>query len=501
MFRSTALEFWILFAIAAAAAIAPLCLAEYLPMIDLPQHAAQLSIGQGWSDPHFHYQELYQVNWLLNHVLAMLIASLIGLFVPAAAAMKAVVILAVVATPLSVAWLLRRLRADLFWALPVFITTFGYAFCWGFVDFMLAVPVGVALLAACFAYCEQPTRGHWWMLLGLMLLCFAAHILVLGLVGLIACGLIFCAQLTQREKLLGVSALALAIPPFIAITWATRHAAPPDTAHPPLEAAFGLQRVHDLLVYQVGINDPQNTLTLWGAVLLILPWLMGARPSKSLRRWLPFALTLLVFFAIPKDMMGVAFIYGRYAIFLLPTLLIALDPPQAPRRVQRYLAFCVVLAGLLLTGAKIRAFNTEASGINAVIEHVPPHHRVLYLGVHNTGLVAPYPAYLHFGCYYQVKRGGPVDFSFAEFFANRYRYKPEADPNLPPNIEWRPELFRWAVHDGYRYDYLLVRGPTMDAWFMDAPVQVRQIAENGEWHLLGLAPLPASPTPPPPAAL
>ncbi len=91
-----------------------------------------------------------------------------------------------------------------------------------------------------------------------------------------------------------------------------------------------------------------------------------------------------------------------------------------------------------------------------------------------------------------MKRGGPVDFSFAEFFANRYRYRPEADPNLPPNIEWRPELFRWALHDGYRYDYLLVRGPPMSVWFEGAAVQYSQIAENGEWHLLAATPSPAA---------
>ncbi len=305
--------------------------------------------------------------------------------------MKAVVIVAVVATPASIAWLLYRLRADLFWALPAFVTSFGYAFCWGFVDFMLAVPIGVVLIASALDYSNQPGTRQLLTVLSLTLLCFTAHILVLGLAGLVAASVIVCSPLTHRQRLLGLGALASAVPPFVAITWAAQHVAPPDTAHSPLEAAFGLQRVRDLFAYQVGIDDPNGTLVVWGAVLLLLPFAMGARPSTTLKRWLPFGLTMLVFFAIPKDMFGVAFIYGRYAVFLLPTLLMALDAPQLSSRSQRLFAFGIVMIGLSLVAVKIKAFDNDASSINPVLAKMPPYRRVLYLGVDNTSPIVPLP--------------------------------------------------------------------------------------------------------------
>lgn len=52
----------------------------------------------------------------------------------------------------------------------------------------------------------------------------------------------------------------------------------------------------------------------------------------------------------------------------------------------------------------------------------------------------------------QVKRGGLVDFSFAEFFPMWYRYKPELLPGLPDEFDWRPHSFRWGAHHGDRFD-------------------------------------------------
>ena len=88
--------------------------------------------------------------------------------------------------------------------------------------------------------------------------------------------------------------------------------------------------------------------------------------------------------------------------------------------------------------------------------------------------------YLHVGCWYQVERGGIADFSFAEFFPNRFRYKPGMDPPLPYNFEWTPDAFVWAEHGGALYDYFLVRGTTLDP-FKGATTRIELVARHGEW--------------------
>jgi len=477
-------EFRWAFAIASVAALLPLWVGEYLPMIDLPQHMAQVAIGKAWGDPSYHYQDFYQVNWVINHVLARLLAGLLSLFVSVPVAIKLVLSLSIIGFPLSVVWLLRGLRGDPFWALPAFAIAYGYAFNWGFFDFMLAAPLAVLLIAAGNAYATAPSRRRALALVGLAYLCFFTHILALGLGALIAGATIAVARSPRRARLWGLCALASVLPAVAGIVWATRYLSPPSSTSPPFETAYGVQRFHELLSYQLGLLDPDWRQAAIGAVLLGLPFAMGGRPSRDARRWVALALTLCVFFALPKDMFGVAFVYGRYAVFVLPALVIALRPgPRAPR-LLRWLSLGLVVTQLGLVSARVLAFDREASSLNVVLARMLPNKRVLYLATHSESAIVAHPAYLHFGCYYQVKRGGPVDFSFAEFFANRYRYRKEQDPNLPPNLEWEPRQFRWAAHGGDRYDYLLVRGPVHEPWFSDTGVRYTTVAAHGPWKAL-----------------
>ena len=478
--------FWILFAVAAAVAVAPLCLASYLPMIDLPQHTAQLAIGKGWDNPSNHYQETYQFNWFVNHIIPRLLVMLFGTFLSLQAAMKVVVGLALVGLPASVVWLLHRLRSDLYWSLPTFVVGFGFSFCWGFFDFVFAVPLGVLLIVAGYDYATQPSRRRALALAGLALLCFLSHILVLGAAAAVAASLVVAGRLTLRQRLAGLGALASVAALALAFSLAARRFAVPSSHHIPLATAYGLQRFHELLTFQVGLVDPDGHRAALGALLLALPFVMGARPSRQWFRWVPVAVALLMFFWMPHDMFSVAFLHGRYAVFVLPTLLIALEPARSARRALRWLAFAVVIACLGLNGVDLLSFDAEARGLDPVLGQMRAHRRVMYLATDPSSDFVPYPAYVHFGSYYQVTRGGPVDFSFADFFGTRYRYRPEAEPHLPGGVEWAPGRFRWARHDGYRYDYLLVRGPVLPIWFVGMPagVSYRLVVSRGPWHLL-----------------
>src|SRR6186713_1195082 len=70
---------------------------RYLPMVDLPQHAAQLSTWVHLDDPAFGFAEQFEVNWrtpyLLSYLLARPFVPLLGVL----GALKLVVLLAIVA--------------------------------------------------------------------------------------------------------------------------------------------------------------------------------------------------------------------------------------------------------------------------------------------------------------------------------------------------------------------------------------------------------------------
>jgi hypothetical protein len=62
---------------------------------------------------------------------------------------------------------------------------------------------------------------------------------------------------------------------------------------------------------------------------------------------------------------------------------------------------------------------------------------------------------LHAGCYYQVRRGGDVSFSFAGLPSIPVSYRPGMQ--APHPNEWAPQQFQWASM-GRSYDYFLVHG-------------------------------------------
>jgi hypothetical protein len=198
---------------------------------------------------------------------------------------------------------------------------------------------------------------------------------------------------------------------------------------------------------------------------------------------------------------------------VLPTLLLALEPrrretvgegegpaPAGPRRVlgggawPRALTGALVAAQLLSVAFTFRAFDTEARPLDALLAAAEPHKRVLYLPTAPASAVSFSWPYSHFGQWYQVHRGGLVDFSFAEFFPMWYRYREEYLPGLPDEFDWRPGTFRWSVHHGERFDYLLVRGPVLPEWFEGSPERVYPVAQRHEWTLLGVRHSSAEPS-------
>ena len=44
--------------------------------------------------------------------------------------------------------------------------------------------------------------------------------------------------------------------------------------------------------------------------------------------WTPVLAALLCYFAFPQNALATAFLYPRFGVFVVPTLLVALEPPE-----------------------------------------------------------------------------------------------------------------------------------------------------------------------------
>jgi hypothetical protein len=489
--------FGVAFALLAVLAVLPLWVGDYMPMVDLPQHAAQLSIGLHWDDPEYGYPRFFRANWLTNQLFAYSLTRLFMSVLPLVTALECVLSVAVVAVPLSVLALLKRVDGDRWWSLCTFPVAYSFCFYWGFLNFIVAIPLGLTLIGLALGYVTAPTRRRALALAAFAHFLFFAHVLVLAYSGLISAALVLARAPGRRAKLQGCFALA-SILPAVALWWLVIQGVAPSTTGTPVFGYWGWHRVAELFSYQVGIEEHDPRGAVVGGLLMVLPFALGARPSRQLWRWIPFALTVLAFAIVPLSAIEVDLIYGRFAAFMLPTLLLALEPrrreteePRSPRLLSsavwgRGLAGAVVAAQLLSVAFTFRAFDAEARPLDAMLAAAEPHKRVLYLPTAPASAVSFSWPYSHFGQWYQVRRGGLVDFSFAEFFPMWYRYREELLPGLPDEFDWRPNTFRWGLHHGERFDYLLVRGPVLAEWFEGSPERVYPVATEREWTLLGV---------------
>ena len=129
---------------------------DYLPMVDLPEHAAQLSIWQQWDDPALGHQAIYEFHPFVPLQTAYLLVVILGLLLPLKIALKVAVLGLVLGVPLSTAYMLKRLRLDPLLVFLAFPIAFSYSFYWGFINFLAAIPLVICLIVFVDRYSQAP---------------------------------------------------------------------------------------------------------------------------------------------------------------------------------------------------------------------------------------------------------------------------------------------------------------------------------------------------------
>src|SRR5271165_5332872 len=124
----------LLVAIAGILATIPVWVAIYPPMVDLPQHAAQIALLRNLRDPAFGFADLFWVTWFTPYLLGYLAIYALTPLLGIVSAAKLVISLALIGIPVSTALLMRETGADLYWALLTIPPIYGFSYTWGFVN-------------------------------------------------------------------------------------------------------------------------------------------------------------------------------------------------------------------------------------------------------------------------------------------------------------------------------------------------------------------------------
>lgn len=159
---------------------------EFPVMVDFPPFAGgidmlRIMVTSETSELH----KIFELDLLQPYVLPFLLGAALSSLVDSVSAAKVLVSIAGIGGPLACLVLTRQVKADRWWALLVFATFFGYAYVWGMVSQLFAVPVAFLFIAACARAAESASWKNVVMMLVIGTLLPLCH----GLLALFAFGI------------------------------------------------------------------------------------------------------------------------------------------------------------------------------------------------------------------------------------------------------------------------------------------------------------------------
>ena len=457
------------FAACAAAALLPLFVTSVLPMTDLPEHMAQIAIWKHYGDPCHQFARTFEFNWATPYLLGYLLTRLLAIALPVSAAIKITVALGIVATPLSIRALLRRAGGDDAWlSLLGFPLAFGYAFYWGFLNFWIAIPLGILYIALLY-----DERSRWWVRALLAFVLMIGH----GLIFVFCAGVTVAVAIIRRAPALVLPTIPAAILFAFSVL---RLQIPEQAVREGINWKPSAMRFTELPSHLVANAWEPLGLVLIAAIALIL---IVMRPgiTRDVARWAFVVSAAAAYLIGPFAVSGSVFFYGRFAVFVAVAALFLFNAPRRARHAGRALLIVLVLASMALLTVRFSRFGDEARQLDPLIDRMPANRRVVLFNVLPFSEHVPGPVFWHFAGLYQVRKGGLIGWSFSNHFVTLVRYRDGAEPPIGSRstpvdgIDWPGVL---------QYDYILVRGADVRRWmFRQAPVAIPLIARSGDWWL------------------
>jgi hypothetical protein len=473
-----------LYGFALVLSIVPLWLTHYLPMVDLPGHAALMTSLKELAHGNPLFSAEFRSNWFNPYLLGYGLLYGLSSVVPVAVAAKIVVSVAIFLTSFLVGPLLREAGADERWKWLAIPCSYSLAFYWGFLSFIVAIPLTLLLLIHSVRFDRDPTLRRGAIVAALAVLAFFGHVIAMGLGCL--CALAYIAGARYRDPLgLVRRALPYTAPiPFI-VVWFTQTASNvAGVAHAPVVyGPIGMRLAY--LISQPSGSDAVSYLAIVvTAAIVALPLLCGSRLTSNPARWLPLVAVVATYFAMPSYAFLSGFLYERLGVFFVPMWLLVFDRPTAPRPRFEWLAMTLVLAWVGSNTWRFAAFAAETRHFSIVLSHMEEGRRVAGLIVSNASPHFATPVYLHFVNWYQAERRGVVDFNFADFQMVVQRRDTDR-PRVKEGLELSPILFDWQANGGSTYDYFLVRAPADfgNVIFKEHAADVELLGKAGMWWL------------------
>ena len=419
--------------------------ASYLPMVDLPQHAAQISIWQHLHDPQLPEMRAFELNLRTPYLGAYALARGLSTWLGVLPALKVVVWTAVVGHWAAFAWLVRQLRYPPWLGVLGLPLGMGYGFYFGFISFIFALPFGLCSVCLALRHRTRPTLASGLGLGAALCATLGTHGFALGLT------LVLVAPLLLRGNgTLVARGVPLVAPALLILLWLM-----PGSSARSIGLTIWEPRVLELLqvpALLLAASGADAAATTFGVILLALIGLSFGRPSPALERQLPLLVLLLGYCLFPLSFGGFTPLHPRFAAFMVPASLLFFEPRrQAPRRLLASGVALSTLAWLGLFLVRLQRFERETEPVRNFVQLMPSNLRIRPLVFERESRAFPrLPTFLHLSAYYVPEKAGVQGYSFAQYPTSVIRYRPEVVPSMSGGAEWHPEWFDAAAEqDGY----------------------------------------------------
>lgn len=452
-------------------------LANHPPMLDLPQHAAQIGLWRDLLTGQSAWQDHFRINLFTPYLLGYGVALPLSFVIGISAALKLMLSLAYLAFVYLCVKLRERLIADprLDWLF--LLSFFGYAYKWGFFTYIVAAPIGLLFILLAEEYSRGFTLKQTLKLLLTGLVLLASH----GLVFIYAVAAGFGMHLLRNIEWgnINIRKLVISSWPFILLIALCGiyflvnkkfSADMPTNLTTDIKWDYNVMRIAKAIIYPVAPFSTVSATLIPAAVMMVMlvaPWLLGLRINwRNPAALVPFGLAVLILAFVPNYAFSTGLLYQRFALFLLPAyawIFLAAKPAGTSNK-QGWKKFLVALliasTWALLAQHTIRSlrFSQESADIDNIIAQLEPNQRALMMVFDpNSRADGDFKVYVHYPAWYQAEKGGLVDFNFAWFPPQVVRYRPDRLPAVEPGFEWNVDTFSWDQHRGDDYRYFFVR--------------------------------------------
>jgi hypothetical protein len=462
----------VLILFAAVLATAPAWIVEHPPLQDMPFHIATLRLIHDHGNPAFGFADTYRLALFeTEYLLYYVVGDVLAFFLGVKAASVGMVCLYLAGMPLGMMALLRAMRRDE--RLAIFAAPLGVnvMFCMGLLPFVFGFPLMLGALALAVRHFERPTLKSGIALGVAAMLVFFAHVLPFALFG-VGCIALFPWSRPWRWL---ASGAPLAAGLALVAWWILGSKAGGGALHNLKDMkpwALPADALAQFPAWTTNVfrdeSDEKWAIALGFVALAAVSLAAGDRsdPNARGRGWFLVPVICAAAYLSLSGMLGDVWMFAqRFAVPALFTCIPLLRMPRGLRGWAVTGAALAVTVGSTVNICKhfIQWEREEVGDFDDAIASMEPRAHVAGLIFDKKSAIMAdlFNSFLHFVSYYQVEKGGVVQFAYTGFPHWPVQYLPGKypPPGTPPRLrwEWTPESVPISELYPY-YDYVIERG-------------------------------------------